>query len=190
MSALQTSSRSSTSSDTKKLTLCCPGLHPGRSTASALAPRERKGLKRLLPPAGTWVAGGVALSGDLVGAVEAFKAAAPALVLPAKFVVAFPLVYHYLGGVRHVIWDKAHYGNMARPASRAARLAAAGASARVTRRAAPPHPWQPAVHAAQPLPLPRLWRPRSCAQCVAASCCTPSKGRQGLPRAGGKLAGV
>merc|ERR1719267_432488 len=23
----------------------------------------------------------------------------------AKFVVAFPLVYHYLGGVRHVIWD-------------------------------------------------------------------------------------
>jgi hypothetical protein len=86
------------------------------------------------------VAGGVALSGDLVGAVEAFKAAAPALVLPAKFVVAFPLVYHYLGGVRHVIWDKAHYGNMARPAPRAARPAAAGALARVTRRAAPPTP--------------------------------------------------
>ena len=25
------------------------------------------------------------------------------------------LVYHDLGGVRHVFWDKLHYGNMARP---------------------------------------------------------------------------
>ena len=24
-----------------------------------------------------------------------------------KFGVAFPLVYHYLGGVRHIMWDKA-----------------------------------------------------------------------------------
>jgi len=24
----------------------------------------------------------------------------------AKFSVGFPLVYHYLGGVRHLIWDK------------------------------------------------------------------------------------
>ena len=24
----------------------------------------------------------------------------------AKFVVAFPLVYHYLGGLRHYLWDK------------------------------------------------------------------------------------
>lgn len=24
----------------------------------------------------------------------------------AKFTVAFPLVYHYLGGVRHLAWDK------------------------------------------------------------------------------------
>ena len=23
-----------------------------------------------------------------------------------KFGVAFPLVYHYMGGVRHIIWDK------------------------------------------------------------------------------------
>ena len=27
------------------------------------------------------------------------------LVSGAKFTVAFPLVYHYLGGVRHLIWD-------------------------------------------------------------------------------------
>ncbi|KAK9841026.1 hypothetical protein WJX81_006358 [Elliptochloris bilobata] len=63
---------------------------------------------------GTWAAGAVALQGDLVGAVDAFKAAAPALVLPAKFAVAFPLVYHYLGGARHVFWDKSLYGNMAK----------------------------------------------------------------------------
>jgi succinate dehydrogenase/fumarate reductase cytochrome b subunit len=24
-----------------------------------------------------------------------------------KFGVAFPLVYHYLGGIRHMLWDKA-----------------------------------------------------------------------------------
>ena len=24
-----------------------------------------------------------------------------------KFGVAFPLVYHYMGGVRHIMWDKA-----------------------------------------------------------------------------------
>jgi succinate dehydrogenase (ubiquinone) cytochrome b560 subunit len=24
----------------------------------------------------------------------------------AKIIVSFPLLYHYLGGVRHVIWDK------------------------------------------------------------------------------------
>lgn len=24
----------------------------------------------------------------------------------AKFSVAFPLVYHYLGGVRHLMWDR------------------------------------------------------------------------------------
>ena len=65
--------------------------------------------------AGVWGAGAVALQGDLVAVVDSCKAAAPMLVLPAKFLVAFPLVYHYLGGVRHVLWDKSHYGNMVRP---------------------------------------------------------------------------
>ena len=23
-----------------------------------------------------------------------------------KFAVAFPLVYHYLGGIRHIVWDR------------------------------------------------------------------------------------
>jgi succinate dehydrogenase (ubiquinone) cytochrome b560 subunit len=30
----------------------------------------------------------------------------PYIGMVGKFAVAFPLVYHYLGGLRHVIWDK------------------------------------------------------------------------------------
>lgn len=60
---------------------------------------------------------GVALTGGVLGisAAAAVGADVPALIdsvqaYPAmtpmtKFVVAFPLVYHYLGGVRHLVWD-------------------------------------------------------------------------------------
>ena len=63
--------------------------------------------------AGLTGAGWVALTGDLPGTVEAFKAAFPYLVLPAKALIAAPLVYHYLGGLRHVLWDKHSIGNQA-----------------------------------------------------------------------------
>lgn len=43
--------------------------------------------------------------------IEAIKSTSPLIVYPLKAAVAFPLVYHYLGGVRHVFWDKAKYGN-------------------------------------------------------------------------------
>jgi succinate dehydrogenase (ubiquinone) cytochrome b560 subunit len=33
--------------------------------------------------------------------------------VPAKFVVAYPLVYHYLGGLRHFVWDLHKIGNNA-----------------------------------------------------------------------------
>ncbi len=55
--------------------------------------------------------GWIALTGDLIGTIDAIKSASPLLVYPLKAAVAFPLVYHYLGGVRHVFWDKAKYGN-------------------------------------------------------------------------------
>eukprot|EP00632_Arachnochrysis_sp_CCMP2950_P005108 CAMPEP_0185721974 /NCGR_PEP_ID=MMETSP1164-20130828/50883_1 /TAXON_ID=1104430 /ORGANISM="Chrysoreinhardia sp, Strain CCMP2950" /LENGTH=256 /DNA_ID=CAMNT_0028389637 /DNA_START=57 /DNA_END=826 /DNA_ORIENTATION=+ len=48
---------------------------------------------------------GVALAGGDVGAVAATVAASPAAPL-AKFAVAFPLTYHFLGAARHVVWDK------------------------------------------------------------------------------------
>lgn len=55
----------------------------------------------------------LALTGDLGASIEAFKAGYPLLVFPAKFVVAFPLTYHYLAGLRHLYWDHYKFGNMA-----------------------------------------------------------------------------
>ena len=47
------------------------------------------------------------------GTIAAFKDVAPYLVLPAKAAIAFPLVYHYAGGLRHIVWDKHSIGNQA-----------------------------------------------------------------------------
>jgi succinate dehydrogenase (ubiquinone) cytochrome b560 subunit len=58
-------------------------------------------------------AGYVALTGDLPGALAAFKANYPILVFPTKLVISFPLVYHYLGGMRHFVWDLYKIGNQA-----------------------------------------------------------------------------
>ena len=61
--------------------------------------------------AGMTGAGLIALTGDLPATIAALKHSSPVLLYPIKAAVAFPLVYHYLGGLRHVIWDKASYGN-------------------------------------------------------------------------------
>ena len=37
--------------------------------------------------------------------VERGAAAYPQLVLPAKFAIAWPLTYHWLGNMRHMYWD-------------------------------------------------------------------------------------
>lgn len=61
---------------------------------------------------GAGAAGWAALvSGDLGTAIASFKSSYPLLVIPAKFAVAFPLVYHYLGGLRHLYWDHYRFGN-------------------------------------------------------------------------------
>jgi hypothetical protein len=73
------------------------------------------------PPTGFFAAGYIALTGDLPGALAAFRADHPILALPAKFVVAYPLVYHYLGGLRHFVWDLHKIGNKwVQPGGRAA----------------------------------------------------------------------
>lgn len=55
----------------------------------------------------------MALAGDLPATIVAFKEAAPYLVLPAKAALAFPIVYHYAGGLRHIVWDKHRIGDQA-----------------------------------------------------------------------------
>ena len=37
--------------------------------------------------------------------IEMFKAHAPFAVMPAKFALSFPFVFHTLGGFRHLVWD-------------------------------------------------------------------------------------
>lgn len=75
------------------------------------------GLKLSLDFAAATGAGAVALGGDLPATIAAFKEVAPLLVLPAKAAIAFPLVYHYAGGLRHIIWDKHSIGNQAEKTS-------------------------------------------------------------------------
>ncbi|KAF6260667.1 succinate dehydrogenase subunit b560 [Scenedesmus sp. NREL 46B-D3] len=63
--------------------------------------------------AGFAAAGYIALTGDLPGALASFKANYPLLVFPTKLIISFPLVYHYLGGMRHFVWDLHKIGNQA-----------------------------------------------------------------------------
>lgn len=51
--------------------------------------------------------------GDVPSAITAFKTSVPWLVVPTKAIVAFPIVYHYAGGIRHLIWDQAKIGKQA-----------------------------------------------------------------------------
>jgi succinate dehydrogenase (ubiquinone) cytochrome b560 subunit len=66
----------------------------------------------------TFRATGVALTAGITGAAamgmlgadvpamwDSLKVGAPALVPVAKMLVAFPLVYHFVGGLRHLYWD-------------------------------------------------------------------------------------
>ena len=60
-----------------------------------------------------WTAMGIlALTGDLPAAVD-FVASSPALCALAKLGIAFPVSYHLIGGVRHLVWDHATLGNQA-----------------------------------------------------------------------------
>ena len=45
-------------------------------------------------------------SGSALSFVETLGQSSFLIAAPAKFCVAFPLTYHYLGGVRHMLWDR------------------------------------------------------------------------------------
>jgi succinate dehydrogenase (ubiquinone) cytochrome b560 subunit len=63
-----------------------------------------------VPAAGATAAAYIALTGDLPGALLAFKTNYPLLAYPVKAVIAFPIVYHYMGGLRHFAWDLSKIG--------------------------------------------------------------------------------
>ena len=52
--------------------------------------------------AGATIVGGGDCASDIV---ESGVAAFPMLVMPAKFAIAWPLTYHWLGNMRHMYWD-------------------------------------------------------------------------------------
>jgi succinate dehydrogenase (ubiquinone) cytochrome b560 subunit len=45
--------------------------------------------------------------GDLTSHVEVIKnlGLSPMILFPAKMICAFPLIYHYINGIRHLAWD-------------------------------------------------------------------------------------
>ena len=49
----------------------------------------------------------LAVTGDYTSYIEAVKNLhlSPALLFTAKTLMAFPLVYHYMNGIRHLTWD-------------------------------------------------------------------------------------
>merc|ERR1711959_801949 len=53
----------------------------------------------------------VSLGGDALATIEAVKTTAPYLLPPAKLAITFPMIYHYMAGVRHLVWDTYHIGN-------------------------------------------------------------------------------
>lgn len=83
---------------------------PGGPSVLTPSPQSLSSDKTI---AGFFAAGYIALTGDLPGTLAAFKADHPFLVFPAKFIISYPLVYHYLGGLRHFVWDLHKIGNNA-----------------------------------------------------------------------------
>jgi len=55
-------------------------------------------------------AGLLIMPGDFPTYIEAVKNAqlSPALLFTGKTLMAFPLVYHYINGIRHLTWDSGH----------------------------------------------------------------------------------
>jgi len=56
--------------------------------------------------AGVTLIGGLTLIGGDATALMSTIGNTPILGTVAKATVAFPLVFHYLGGIRHIMWDK------------------------------------------------------------------------------------
>jgi len=49
--------------------------------------------------------GGNGAALDVMSSIGSAEVGGGVLVAGAKFSVAFPFIYHYLGGCRHLVWD-------------------------------------------------------------------------------------
>lgn len=56
-------------------------------------------------------AGYISLTGNLPAVVTSIASTSPIILFPFKFAVAYTILYHYLGGLRHFAWDHGKIGN-------------------------------------------------------------------------------
>lgn len=50
---------------------------------------------------------------DLPSVITAVSSASPIFLFPLKFFLSYNIIYHWAGGMRHIVWDKHKIGNMA-----------------------------------------------------------------------------
>ncbi len=60
---------------------------------------------------GSILAAYMALRGTLPGTVEYLASSWAIVLFPFKFAVSYTILYHWLGGIRHVVWDHQKIGN-------------------------------------------------------------------------------
>jgi succinate dehydrogenase (ubiquinone) cytochrome b560 subunit len=53
----------------------------------------------------------LSLRGNLTGTVEGLAGTHALLLFPFKFAVLYTITYHYLGGLRHFVWDHHRIGD-------------------------------------------------------------------------------
>ncbi len=58
-------------------------------------------------------AGYLSLTGKLSGTIASIASTHPILLFPFKFAIAYTIFYHYVGGIRHLVWDHHTIGNQA-----------------------------------------------------------------------------
>jgi succinate dehydrogenase (ubiquinone) cytochrome b560 subunit len=58
-------------------------------------------------------AGYISLTGNLPGLIHAIAATNPIILFPFKFAIAYTIFYHYVGAIRHFVWDHHKIGNQA-----------------------------------------------------------------------------
>lgn len=62
---------------------------------------------------GTIAVAGLALKTDVAPIVQYLASMHPVVLFPLKFAVCYTIFFHYMGGLRHIVWDHHTIGNQA-----------------------------------------------------------------------------